>query len=86
LTHKGVAAALAAALLFGASTPLAKALLGTLDPWLLAGSLYLGSGIGLAALRLLTPGSGVRLTRSDAPSPCGASGQRLSWHRYPQRA
>ncbi|SEH32205.1 DMT family transporter [Magnetospirillum fulvum] len=72
MTHKGVAAALAAAMLFGISTPLAKALLGTLDPWLLAGSLYLGSGLGLAALRLLTPGSGVRLARSDLPWLAGA--------------
>jgi hypothetical protein len=43
-----VAAALGAALLFGASTPLAKMLLGETSPWLLAGLLYLGSGIGLA--------------------------------------
>ena len=42
--------ALAAALLFGASTPLAKLLTGSMPPMLLAGLLYLGSGIGLAAL------------------------------------
>lgn len=46
-------AALAAALLFGASTPLAKALLQDVSPVLLAGLLYLGSGIGLAGVRLL---------------------------------
>ena len=41
----GVAAALIAALLFGAGTPLAKMLLADgLSPWLLAGLLYLGSG------------------------------------------
>ena len=39
--------ALAAALLFGASTPFSKILLGTTEPILLAGLLYLGSGIGL---------------------------------------
>ncbi len=44
--------ALAAAFLFGASTPLAKELLGQLSPWLLAGLLYLGSGVGLTAIRL----------------------------------
>ena len=38
----GIAAALGAALLFGASTPLAKRLLGEASPWLLAGLLYLG--------------------------------------------
>ncbi|HMT92303.1 EamA family transporter [uncultured Thiothrix sp.] len=48
-SHKvpGVLAALTAAILFGASTPLAKLLLGVLNPWLLAGLLYLGSGLGL---------------------------------------
>ena len=37
--------ALAAALLFGASTPLAKLLVGNMPPLLLAGLLYVGSGI-----------------------------------------
>ncbi len=45
--------ALAAALLFGASTPLAKLLVGQMPPLLLAGLLYLGSGLGLALLLLL---------------------------------
>jgi drug/metabolite transporter (DMT)-like permease len=48
-----VTAALAAAALFGASTPLAKQLVGDLSALLLAGLLYLGSGVGLALLRLL---------------------------------
>jgi drug/metabolite transporter (DMT)-like permease len=39
--------ALAAAALFGASTPLAKLLLGGVSPIVLAGLLYLGSGLGL---------------------------------------
>ncbi|MBI3919247.1 MAG: DMT family transporter, partial [Betaproteobacteria bacterium] len=43
--------ALAAAALFGASTPLAKLLLGEISPVVLAGLLYLGSGFGLALLR-----------------------------------
>lgn len=46
-----VACALGAALLFGASTPLAKPLAGELAPLLLAGLLYLGSGVGLAIFR-----------------------------------
>lgn len=49
----GVLCALAAAILFGASTPLAKVLLGTMDPVLLAGLLYVGSGSGLLAWRRL---------------------------------
>src|SRR3954469_25875972 len=48
----GILFALTSALLFGASTPFAKLLLGALDPWMLAGLLYLGSGLGLAALRI----------------------------------
>jgi drug/metabolite transporter (DMT)-like permease len=50
----GAAFGLASAALFGASTPAAKFLLGNgLDPWLLAGLLYLGSGLGLTALGAL---------------------------------
>jgi drug/metabolite transporter (DMT)-like permease len=48
----GPALALAAAVLFGLSTPAAKWLVGVADPWLLAGLLYLGSGFGLGAVRL----------------------------------
>ncbi len=55
----GVGAALAAAVLFGAGTPLAKLLLADVSPWLLAGLLYLGSGFGLSLWRRLRP-SGVR--------------------------
>lgn len=49
----GIAAALVAALLFGASTPFAKLLAGDVPPMLLAGLLYLGSGLGLWVARLL---------------------------------
>jgi drug/metabolite transporter (DMT)-like permease len=45
---RGILAALAAAALFGLSTPIAKMLLGAISPLLLAGLLYMGSGIGLA--------------------------------------
>lgn len=51
--HRGVIAALAAAVLFGASTPFAKLLLAHTGPWLLAGLLYLGSGVGLWLVRAL---------------------------------
>lgn len=66
--HNGILIALAAAALFGASTPLAKVLLGSVSPWMLAGLLYLGSGLGLALVRA---GLGRRdeapLTRADLP-------------------
>jgi drug/metabolite transporter (DMT)-like permease len=45
--NPGIASALIAALLFGASTPLAKLLLHDVSPLLLAGLLYAGSGLGL---------------------------------------
>jgi drug/metabolite transporter (DMT)-like permease len=45
--------ALAAAALFGGSTPLIKLLVGDASPLALAGLLYLGSGLGLAGTRLL---------------------------------
>ncbi|MBT9455421.1 MAG: DMT family transporter [Burkholderiaceae bacterium] len=62
----GVAAALAAAVLFGASTPLAKPLLSQTSPWLLAALLYLGSGLGLWLLRRLR----------KAPAVCLEAGER----------
>lgn len=54
--RSGVFYALTAAALFGASTPLASLLLGEQPPVLLAGLLYLGSGVGLGLVRLLREG------------------------------
>ena len=48
----GAGLALLSAVLFGVSTPLAKVLLGSIEPWLLAAVLYLGSGVGLFVVRL----------------------------------
>jgi drug/metabolite transporter (DMT)-like permease len=48
----GILLALASAVLFGASTPFAKLLLGSIDPWLMAGLLYVGAGLGLAVFHL----------------------------------
>jgi drug/metabolite transporter (DMT)-like permease len=67
----GVPLAVMSAALFGASTPFAKLLLGGgVSPWLLAGLLYLGSGVGLGIVRLAR-GRGVSaeapLRRSDLP-------------------
>ena len=42
----GVPLALGSAVLFGTSAPLSKLLMGSIDPWLLAGILYLGAGAG----------------------------------------
>ncbi len=57
----GVAAALLAAALFGAGTPITKQLRVGIDPWMLAGLLYLGSGLGLGAWRLVRRAAPVRL-------------------------
>ena len=65
LRQPGVVAALTAALLFGAGTPLAKLLLSSVSPWLLAGLLYLGSGVGLTIYRLVTRAPTARLPRAE---------------------
>jgi drug/metabolite transporter (DMT)-like permease len=65
LRQPGVSAALGAALLFGAGTPLAKWLLDAVNPWLLAGLLYFGSGVGLTLYRRLSRAPAVRLPRNE---------------------
>ena len=74
LRHTGVLAALGAALLFGAGTPLAKLLLGAVSPWMLAGLFYLGSGLGLSLYRRITRAPAVHLPRSEWPWLLGAIG------------
>ncbi len=51
--NQGFFFALVAAILFGASTPAAKFLLKENDPWLTAGLLYFGSGVGIFSLSLV---------------------------------
>ena len=58
---RGAAAGLAAAVLFGASTPFAKLLVPGAGPLLLAGLLYLGAGVGLSGA--------APFRRSDAEAP-----------------
>ena len=72
LRQTGVPAALGAALLFGAGTPLAKSLLDAVNPWMLAGLLYLGSGVGLSFYRWLSHAPVVRLPRNEVPWFAGA--------------
>jgi drug/metabolite transporter (DMT)-like permease len=67
--YNGPVLALSSAFLFGASTPLAKLLLGVTDPLLLAGLLYLGSGAGLALVA--AGGRWLGLSRSEAPLHAG---------------
>lgn len=72
LRNPGVRAALFAAVLFGISAPAAKALLGDVSPWMLAGLLYCGSGAGLAVYRLVRRSVRPRLARADLYPLVGA--------------
>jgi drug/metabolite transporter (DMT)-like permease len=72
---RGIVYALVAAALFGASTPFAKLLLGQIPATLLAGLLYLGSGIGLGLCWLLRDrkkSAGNPLVKADLPWLAGA--------------
>jgi drug/metabolite transporter (DMT)-like permease len=62
-------AALASAVLFGVTTPIAKQLLAGTQPLLIAGLLYLGSGVGVSVLRLIQDRgwSATGLTARDWP-------------------
>ena len=64
--NDGIAAAMGAALLFGAGTPLAKLLLGSVGPWMLAGLFYLGSGVGLTLVRRAVKATPVKLAKGEA--------------------
>lgn len=70
---RSILQALAAAALFGLSTPLAKLLVGTIPPLLLAGLLYVGSGIGLSLWMLL------RKVRRQVPAEAPLVRRDLPW-------
>lgn len=67
----GVPLALGSAALFGAAPPLSKLLLEEVSPFMLAGLLYLGAGVGLAIFRLVRgtarETNEAPLTASDMP-------------------
>lgn len=65
---RGGLLAMGSAMLFGASTPAAKSIINGLNPLMLAGLLYLGSGGGIALLKL------TGLAKSDG---------KLSWKEVP---
>ena len=77
MNRHAVLLALLSAVLFGVSTPAAKALLGTIDPAVLAGLLYCGAGLGIAVLRrvarpLIRLDAEPSLGRADVPWLAGA--------------
>lgn len=61
----GVPIAIISAVLFGITAPLSKTLLGSVDPQLLAGLLYLGAGVGLAIIHVAR--SALVLPAAEAP-------------------
>src|SRR5260221_2860830 len=68
----GAISGLGSAILFGLSAPFAKVLLPKASPWLLAGLLYLGAGLGLSIVRLVAHARRSddrtdRLRREDLP-------------------
>jgi len=72
MNRTAVLYALTSAALFGLSTPAAKFLVGSIHPVTLAGLLYCGAGIGVAALRRIMPSvvtgaPETRLSRADLP-------------------
>ncbi|KVQ04069.1 hypothetical protein WJ96_28365 [Burkholderia ubonensis] len=70
-----IVVALTAAALFGAATPLAKALLGAMSPFMVAGLFYLGSGIGL--------GAGIVIRRLRRPAAHADTGHALKKSELP---
>ncbi|WP_338033881.1 EamA family transporter [Herbaspirillum huttiense] len=72
ISAPGVKAALAAALLFGAATPIAKPLLEGNSPWMIAALLYLGSGVGLFIYRKVVGAQKTSLQRNEIGWLAGA--------------
>ncbi len=71
--RKSIVYAVLAALLYGMSTPLLKPLTGAVDAAMLSGLLYLGAGLGMAAMgagqrALGRPRAEARLSRADLPA------------------
>jgi drug/metabolite transporter (DMT)-like permease len=79
MNRTAVLYALLSAVLFGVSTPVAKFLIGSINPVTLAGLLYCGAGVGLAILRSILPSivtgaPEVAVSRAELPWLAGAIG------------
>ena len=77
MNRTAVVYALISAALFGASTPAAKMLIGSIHPAVLAGLLYCGAGFGIAVLRrifssFVSRAPEVALSRAEVPWLAGA--------------
>lgn len=69
----GIPLALGSAVLFGAVAPISKLLLGSIDPWMLAGILYLGAGLGLLCIL------GVRVATGRASREAQLAASDMPW-------
>jgi drug/metabolite transporter (DMT)-like permease len=79
MNRTAVLYALISAALFGVSTPAAKLLVGSIHPVTLAGLLYCGAGVGVAALRRIAPAlmataPEAAISRADLPWLAAAIG------------
>jgi len=72
--QKGISYGLASAMLFGISTPVAKILVGSVSPAMLAGLLYAGSGLGLLLVLAWR-----RLSRKHAAPISMPRGKEWAW-------
>jgi drug/metabolite transporter (DMT)-like permease len=75
MNRRAVLYALASAALFGTSTPAAKLLLGTIDPFVLAGLLYCGAGAGVAITRRVLPS----VSNRPAAAEVALSAKDIPW-------
>jgi drug/metabolite transporter (DMT)-like permease len=67
MRRRAIAYASLSAALFGASTPFAKLLVGSVPPLALAGLLYLGSGLGLSVWLAVRKSKATKLPARDLP-------------------
>ena len=75
MNRRAVVYALLSALLFGVSTPAAKALVGLTDPAFLAGLLYCGAGLGAAVFRRVSRS----MSSADGPREAGLRAADVPW-------
>ena len=68
VSRSGVVRCLVAAVLFGASAPAASKLAGDMPPFVLAGLLYIGAGLGVLPAVVRMPPSAVALRREWRPA------------------
>lgn len=72
---RGVVYAVAAAFIFGVNTSISKVLLDQIQPWMLAGIFYVGAGLGLSIIYLLSK----RVAPQLSPQATAVQGKDWIW-------